>query len=130
MPVVHLRAHAFQAHGVVLKHPAHSWSGVRAGDGTVVFALPAQEVRVDQRGLCCLLWGPGRHGASGALERVAVEERLEHCQLALQRGDAAGFLLHEDLPARDERLFRLDIVRAGEKYWARWAQQHTTAAAA
>ena len=50
------RARAFEWHGVTLKFPARSRSGVRADDGMVVFALPAAQVRLDDWGCSCLLW--------------------------------------------------------------------------
>jgi hypothetical protein len=51
------RADAFQRHGVMLKLPALSRSGVRGDDGMVLFAMEGTEVRVDDWGCSRLLWG-------------------------------------------------------------------------
>ncbi|MGQ0656279.1 MAG: hypothetical protein ACT4P4_29155 [Betaproteobacteria bacterium] len=119
MPVIPTRARAFQAYGVILKFPAHSWSGVR-DDGTVVFAIPADEVRADRHGRCYLLWAPSRRGAACTADRASRDERLEHCRLALRRGRGEGFLLHDGHATVETALLELRILLAGEKYWARW----------
>ena len=48
---------AFRAQRVTLSDP-HSWSGVRADDGTVVIAIRRADVRSTGDGFSCLLWSP------------------------------------------------------------------------
>jgi hypothetical protein len=106
-----LRALVFAWQGVNVQFPARSRSGLRDGDGTVVFAMLAAEVRVDDWGLSCLLWAPG-----------AEAELLRHCRLAVRQGMAEGFVLHERDPeaTRREGMLALRVVRSGREYWARW----------
>lgn len=117
MPATHARTLAFEALGVTLRFPDDSWSGVRAADGMVVFALSADEVRADRHGYCALLWTPARRAAARTIERACSEERLEHCRLALSQDRAEGFVFHGAAPER----LALRVVAAGKKYWARWA---------
>ena len=84
------RARVFQRQGVTLTLPAHSRSGVRDHDGTVIFAMVAADVLSDDWGFSCLLWRP-RGDA----------ETLEHCRLAMRRGTAEGFLFYADGAQRD-----------------------------
>ena len=120
MSVTELRPRAFLAHGVTLKFPAFSSSGVREGDGTVVFSIEASGVRMDQSGYCSVLWMPARTEGDGTLERASNDERLQHCLLALRNGRAEGFVLDERAEAQAEVLLELRILVSGEKYWARW----------
>jgi hypothetical protein len=113
------RARAFEWHGVTLKFPARSRSGVRARDGVVVFALPAAQVHLDDGGCSCLLWA--RHGAAQSPDGAVRQEMLEHCRLALVHRMADGFLLDGDeAPSGREELLSLRVIKAGEDYWARW----------
>ena len=113
------RARAFEWQGITLKFPARSRSGVRAGDGMVVFALPAAQVRVDECGCSCLLWG--RNAAPHAPDQAVHEEVLRHCRIALIHGMAEGFVMHGDeVRSGREELLSLRVVKAGEEYWARW----------
>jgi hypothetical protein len=113
------RARAFEWQGVMLKFPARSRSGVRAGDGVVVFALPSAQVRVDECGASCLLWA--RDLAPQALDRAVQQEVLRHCRLALTHGVAEGFVMRGDeVRSGREELLSLRVVKAGEEYWARW----------
>jgi hypothetical protein len=108
-------AQAFAAHGVTLRFPARSLSGVRSEDGVVLFAVRADDVRTDADGSSTPLWTPAR----AALDRASSDERLEHCRLAMRQGGAEGFVLNR--APRDERCaFALRVVRAGHEYWARW----------
>ena len=120
MPATHARTLAFEALGVSLRFPADSWSGVRAADGTVVFALAADQVRADGHGYLTLLWTPARRAAAGTIERASSDERLEHCRLALSQGRAEGFVIRGRQVAADMERLPLRIVASGEKYWARW----------
>ena len=108
-------AQVFAAHGVTLRFPARSLSGVRSDDGVVVFALRGDDVRADAGGCSCLLWAP----SGPADDAAASDERLEHCRLALRQGTAEGFVLHS-APRADRCVFALRVVRAGSEYWARW----------
>ena len=120
MTVTELRPRAFLAHGVTLKFPAFSSSGVREGDGTVVFSIEASDVRMDQSGYCSVLWMPARTEGAGTLERASNDERLQHCLLALRNGRGEGFVLDERCETQAEVLLDLRILVSGEKYWARW----------
>jgi hypothetical protein len=110
------RADAFQRHGVVLKFPALSRSGVRDDDGMVLFAMEGAKVRVDDWGCSCLLWSHARRAPDQAIEL----ERLRHCRLALQLGMAEGFLVWDGGTLGHEALLALRVVKAGKEYWARW----------
>lgn len=114
------RAWTFAWQGVHLQFPARSRSGVRAGDGMVVFALPATAVLADDWGLSCLLWAPARR-AAGRLDREIEHETLEHCRRAVRHAMAEGFLVYDDaaMPRQDPML-SLRVVKAGREYWARW----------
>ncbi len=111
------RAAAFDEHGVVLEYPGSSWSGVRAVDGMVVFAVRAEEVIVDGEGSRCLLWAP----EAGRTDSPAREERLKHCILALRNGQAEGLLAFENGTAIDPTLvLALRVARYRREYWAKW----------
>ncbi len=108
-----LRARAFERHGVLLKYPALSRSGVRDHDGMVVFAIAADHVRTDDWGCSSLLWRP----------LTRDDEALQHCRLAVRRGVAEGFLLYAD-PASEngQGMLSLRVVKTGSEYWARWGR--------
>jgi hypothetical protein len=107
------RARAFERYGVIIRVPALSRSGVREHDGMVVFAIEAAEVRTDDWGCSSLLWSP--------LSRDA--ETLKHCQLAVRRGGAEGFLIYADNASNDgEGMLSLRVVKSGAEYWARWGR--------
>ena len=111
------RKAAFGEQGVVLKYPSSSWSGVRSDDGMVLFAVRADEVIVDADGSRCLLWAPDRNG----IDSPASAERLEHCMLALQHGQAEGMLAFEDGAEVDPTLvLSLRVQRHRREYWAKW----------
>ena len=115
------RARAFRCHGVALKFPARSRSGVRSDDGMVVFAMPAAAVRMDIWGCMCPLWLPADRASESEASRAISEEVLEHCRLAVRHAMAEGFVLDPDatLPHGPE-LLALRVVKAGEEYWAKW----------
>ena len=112
-----LRACFFRSHGVTLESQSRSRSGVRQEDGMVVFAMPAERVRVDPWGCSCLLWAGAKRLPGDALS----VEALRHCRLAVQHGVAEGFLLDKDLmPIERQALLGLRVARVGSEYWARW----------
>lgn len=115
------RARAFELQGVTLKFPARSRSGVRAGDGMVLFALPAAQVRVDDWGCSCVLWMPTWPVAPQSLDQAVHQEMQRHCRIALIHGMAEGFLIHgDDVRSGREELLALRVIKAGEDYWAKW----------
>jgi hypothetical protein len=114
------RAAAFEAQGVALEHPSHSWSGVRGRDGAVVIAIRAACIQVDDGGCSCLLWSPAI-GAEEWMERATHEERLGHCRLAVRLGTAEGLLAHgDDAVFYAGELIALVVVKVGTQYWGRW----------
>jgi hypothetical protein len=114
------RAWLFAWQGVNLMFPARSRSGVRVGDGMVVFAMPASAVHADDWGLSCLLWAPARR-AAGRLDREIENETLQHCRRAVRYAMAEGFLVHDDAAlTQNDALLSLRVVKAGREYWARW----------
>lgn len=111
------RTAAFGEQGVELKYPASSWSGVRGDDGMVLFAVRAEEVIVDGDGSRCLLWTPDWKQARSP----ASAERLEHCMLALQHGQAEGMLAFADGSQIDPTsVLSLRVERHRREYWAKW----------
>lgn len=112
------RLRTFAAQDVSLKYPSRSWSGVRAGDGMVVFAIRARDVLADDLGCRCLLWSPA---AAAWMDHASMQERLEHCGLAVHHGGAEGFLVRGDDAAVDPSgVIALAVEKAGEDYWALW----------
>jgi hypothetical protein len=111
---------AFEAQGVTLKYPSHSWSGVRGSDGGVVVAIRATCVQVDDGGCSCLLWSPAIE-AKEWMERASHQERLEHCRLAVRHGTAEGLLAYGETAAFDaDDVVALLVAKIGTQYWARW----------
>lgn len=112
-----LRAQFFRLHGVTLQSQSRSRSGVRDEDGMVVFAMPAERVSVDVWGCSCLLWA----GSNRLLHSALGVERLRHCRLAVQQGQAEGFLINKDqAPIEAPELLSVRVVKVGTEYWARW----------
>jgi len=94
-------------------------SRVRDDDGVVVFAMPAERIRVDDWGCSCPLWAPAARGAR--VVAAADLEKLRHCRMALRQGMAEGFVLHAgEAPGEQRASLSLRVVRAGQEYWARW----------
>jgi hypothetical protein len=115
------RARAFRWHGIALKFPARSRSGMRSDDGMVVFAMPAAAVRMDEWGSMCPLWLPADRASESAAGSAISEEVLEHCRLAVRHGIAEGFVLHSEATSpHGPELLALRVVKAGEEYWAKW----------
>jgi len=133
------RSRAFQARGVHLAVPRTSWSGERASDGTVVFAIWADAVRSAGGECTCLLWAPNIDGARPWSDTAPGRERLEHCKRALQRGGAEGLLVYGE--AREGELpedrahavhgadpgivLAFQVQLRGAEYWAVWGKAAT-----
>ena len=126
--------------GVQLNAGMSSWGGVRRSDGVVVLSLWADDVRSEHGGCSCLLWAPNKAGSRPWSDTRAGNERLEHCKLAVQQGEAEAILVHGlrldgVLPEQRARsvsgadpavVIRFQVVQRGAEYWAVWG----TAAAA
>jgi hypothetical protein len=137
------RRSAFRMLGVHLNAGMSSWGGVRQSDGIVVLSLWADDVRSENGGCSCLLWAPNnKAGSRPWSDTPAGKERLEHCKLAVQKGEAEGFLVHgvrlkDVLP--EERAHSVDgadpavviqfqVVQRGAEYWALWGSVAAAAA--
>lgn len=128
------RRSAFEMRGVQLNAGMSSWGGVRQSDGVVVFALWADDLRLEDGGCRYLLWASNEAGSRPWSDMPGGKERLEHCKLAVQKGEAEGILVHGArlegvLP--EERARRVDgadpavvmtlqVVQRGAEYWAVW----------
>ena len=131
------RTKAFEMHGVSLRSRVWSRSGVRPGDGAVVLTVWAEEVQKAESANSYLLWAPNVAGSRPWSDKPGGQERLEHCRLALERGEAEGLLvygkrLEGSLPEDKagsvdgvdaENVQNLRIEKRGEEYWATWAEQ-------
>lgn len=131
------RTKAFEMHGVTLRSRVWSRSGVRPSDGAVVLAVWAEEIQKSEDSSSYLLWAPNVAGSRPWSDKPGGKERLEHCRLALERGEAEGLLVYgkrlegslpEDKAASvdgmdPERVLSLRIERRGEEYWALWTQE-------
>lgn len=135
------RSHAFAARGVHLKDPARSWSGVRAADGKVVFAIWQPSVLLRNGSCACLLWAPNREGGRPWSDSEAGRERLEHCKAASHHAGSEGLLVQGTaldgwLPEDRARsvlgvdlgaLVRLAVVANGEEFWGTWGKKRADA---
>lgn len=131
------RGKAFEMHGVSLRSRIWSRGGVRPSDGAVVVTLRAEEVQTAEGANSCLLWAPNVAGARPWSDKPGGQERLEHCRLALERGEAEGLLGYgkrlQGAPPDEnaigvggvdaETVLNLRIEKRGEEYWATWAEQ-------
>jgi hypothetical protein len=114
------RVLAFEAQGVALKYPLHSWSGLRPDDGVIVVGIRATDVQVDDCGCSCLLWSPATDPSEG-MDRASHLERFEHCSLAVCHGAAEALLAYgEDEAFKAGEVIALRVVRIGNQYWAKW----------
>lgn len=114
------RVMAFQAQGVTLKYPSHSWSGVREDDGVVVVGIRAMDVQVHDWGCSCLLWCPAA-GRGGEIERASHRERFEHCLLAVRLGGAEALVAYgQDAAFNAGEVIAMSVVKVGNQYWATW----------
>jgi len=131
------RGKAFEARGVYLTDVRGSWGGVRKSDGMVVMSLWADAVK-SRNGACnYLLWAPNVDGARPWSDTASGQERLKHCQLALEGAGAEGLLVFGErldghLPeerARSvhgvdpETVLRFKVEKHGEEYWAVWGKK-------
>lgn len=130
------RGAALGARGVVPRSRTWSRSGVREGDGTVVMTLWADDVRTANNESSCLLWAPNVDGARPWSDSPGGKERLAHCRLAQERGEAEGLLTYGvrlDGTLPEQKVLHLDGVDAedvlalrveqrGEEYWAVWSR--------
>ena len=136
------RRSAFRMRGVHLNAGMSSWGGVRQSDGAVVFSLWADDVRSENGGCSYLLWAPNKARARPWSDTPAGRERLEHCKLAVEKGEAEGFLVHGvrlDGVLPEERahsvegadpdiVIRFQVVQRGAEYWALWGSAAAAAA--
>jgi hypothetical protein len=112
---------AFAAHGVDLKFPERSRSGIRADDGCVVIAIRDCDVHACLDGFICLLYAPAVDCNREILDRPSWQERLEHCRLAALRGGAEGLLMCGDAGVVEPRLLlTLRVEKRKSQFWAMW----------
>jgi hypothetical protein len=114
------RAHALGLRGVTPRSRVWSCGGVRQSDGTVVFALRADDVRAADGASHCLLWAPNVEGSRPWSDTPEGQERLEHCRLAAEGAAAEGLLVHGEGGADPHTVLTLRIERRAEEYWASW----------
>lgn len=118
------RNKAFQMHGVQLRSRIWSCGGVRA-DGGVLLALSAEQVSDAPDGKRCLLWSPNVADSRPWSDSRGGQERLEHCRLALERGDAQALLLYgKGTEAVDAAtVLKLSVEKRDDEYWATWVPE-------
>jgi hypothetical protein len=128
------RANALGQRGVTLHNRVWSRGGVRPSDGTVVFALWADDVQAVDGASSYLLWAPNVDGSRPWSDTPGGRERLEHCRLAAEGGGAEGLLVYGErmegtLPddkalsvqgADPHIVLTLRVDKRGEEYWASW----------
>jgi hypothetical protein len=115
------RLDAFKAHGVALRYPTRSWSGVRWEDGVVVIAIREADIQVQEEALSCLLWVPVIEGATSWSDSPSKQERLEHCRLAVLHGGADGLIVcGEAARVKADALLSLRVEKRCDRYWATW----------
>ena len=131
------RGKAFEARGVCLNDVRGSWGGVRSSDGMVVMSLWADAVKSRDGACTYLLWAPNVGGARPWSDTPSGQERLKHCQLALEGAGAEGLLVFGErldghLPeerARSvhgvdpETVLRFKVEKQGDEYWAVWGKK-------
>lgn len=84
------RSKAFAMRGVKLRNPRWSWGGIRESDGAVVFTIWNGDIQKDGDTCRYMLWGPNRGGNQPWSDSPGGKERLEHCRIALSKGEAEG----------------------------------------
>jgi len=128
------RAHALGQRGVTPRSRVWSRGGVREADGTVVFALWADDVQAADGASQYLLWAPNVEGSRPWSDTPGGQERLEHCRLAEDGAAAEGLLVYGEriegsLPddkartvhgADPHTVLTLRLEKRGEEYWATW----------
>lgn len=130
------RSKAFELRGVYLQDPGWSRGGVRKADGMVVVTIWAADVRAADGGCSYLLWSPNVAGSCTWSDTPGGKERLEHCRLALERGEAEGLLVHgsriegslpddkaESIDGVDpEVVVRMHVEMRGKEFWGIWGK--------
>lgn len=133
------RRKAFESRNVILGNARSSWGGVRKADGIVVLTLWADSVKRDGADSSYLLWAPNTDGARPWADKPGGLERLKHCKLAAERGEAEGLLVYgeplegylpEDRAATiegvdSERVLALKVEQRGQEFWAVWGKAST-----
>lgn len=133
------RRKAFELRNVILGNARSSWGGVRKADGIVVLTLWADGVKRDGAESSYLLWAPNIDGARPWADKPGGIERLKHCKLAAERGEAEGMLVYgepleghlpEDRAATiegvdSERVLTLKVEQRGAEFWAVWGKAST-----
>jgi len=128
------RAHALGLRGATLRSRVWSRGGVRQSDGTVVFALWADDVQAADGASHYLLWAPNVDGSRPWSDTPGGQERLEQCRLAAENGVAEGVLVYGErmegfLPddkalsvrgADPQTVLTLRPEKRAEEYWASW----------
>ncbi|HKI65236.1 MAG TPA: hypothetical protein VKA16_11520 [Burkholderiales bacterium] len=128
------RAQALGLRGVTLRNRSWSRGGVRESDGAVVLALWAEDVQLADGASNYLLWAPNVEGARPWSDTPGGQERLEHCRLAAEGGNAEGLLVYGErmegsLPddkalsvqgADPHTVLTLRVEKRAEEYWATW----------
>jgi hypothetical protein len=131
------RSKAFEMRGVKLRNSRWSWGGIRKSDGAVVFTLWADNIKTDGDVRRYMLWGPHRGGDRRWSDSPGGKERLEHCKVALARGEGEGMLIYGertggDLPldvaskvsgADPHKVLRFKVQQEGDEYWAVWTDR-------
>ncbi len=131
------RTKAFEMRGVKLRNTRWSWGGIRESDGSIVFTVWASDI--EKTGGTCryMLFGPDRGGDRPWSDTAGGKERLAHCRIAVQRGEAEGLLIYgerrgTDIPLDDvskvtgadpQTVLRFRVERRGEEYWAVWSNK-------
>jgi hypothetical protein len=130
------RNRAFEMRGVHLQSPSWSRSGVRKADGKVVFTVWSSDIKTNGGGCHYRLWTPNVDGSCEWSDTPGGKERLEHCKLAAQAGEAEGLLVHgqkiegtlpDDKAASiegvdPEVVLLMQVEMRGKEYWATWGK--------
>src|SRR5216684_1356678 len=126
-----------KARRLISRGKAFEGGGVRSSDGVVVMSLWADAVKSRDGACNYLLWAPNVDGARPWSDTPSGQERLKHCQLALEGAGAEGLLvfgerLDDHLPeerARSvhgvdpETVLRFKVEKQGDEYWAVWGKK-------
>lgn len=133
------RIRAFEARGVFLQDARVSWGGVRKSDGAVVLGLWADAIESADGSCSYLLWAPNAGGKRPWSDKAGGKERLEHCKLATQNGNAEALLVYGErldgyIPedrtrsvhgVDPETVVTMKVEQRGEEYWAVWGRKRS-----
>ena len=128
------RKKAFETRGVKVNNPRWSWGGVRSSDGVPVLTIWQQAIERTDQGSRYLLWAPNVDGARPWSDTAGGKERLEHCRLAIEKGEGEGVLIYGQRHGNDldlheaskvdgadaDTVIRFKVEMQGEEYWAAW----------